>query len=64
MRIVVLISGNGSNLQALIDACEAGRVQGQLVGVLSNRADAYGLVRAKESGIATPDPRQQSLHQS
>ncbi len=53
MRIVVLISGNGSNLQALIDACEAGRVQGQLVGVLSNRADAYGLVRAKESGIAT-----------
>lgn len=53
MRIVVLISGNGSNLQALIDACEAGRVQGQLVGVLSNRADAYGLVRAKEAGIAT-----------
>lgn len=53
MRIVVLISGNGSNLQALINACEAGRVQGQLVGVLSNRADAYGLVRAQKAGIAT-----------
>ena len=43
MRFAVLISGNGSNLQALIDACQAGRIQGELVGVVSNRADAFGL---------------------
>jgi len=38
MRIAVLISGNGSNLQALIDACKAGRVAGELVGVISNKS--------------------------
>lgn len=53
MRFVVLISGNGSNLQALIDACASGRIKGQLVGVLSNKAEAYGLVRAKQAGIPT-----------
>ncbi len=53
MRFAVLISGNGSNLQALIDACQAGRIQGELVGVVSNRADAFGLERAKAAGIAT-----------
>ncbi len=51
MRLVVLISGNGSNLQAIIDACQAGRIRGTLVGVLSNRADAYGLQRAADAGI-------------
>lgn len=51
MRIAVLISGKGSNLQALIDACTAGQVQGQIVGVVSNRADAYGLQRAAEAAI-------------
>lgn len=51
MRLVVLISGNGSNLQAIIDACQAGRICGTLVGVLSNRADAYGLQRAADAGI-------------
>jgi phosphoribosylglycinamide formyltransferase 1 len=53
MRFAVLISGSGSNLQALIDACAAGRIQGELVGVVSNRADAFGLERAKAAGIAT-----------
>lgn len=50
-NIVVLISGNGSNLQAIIDACERGRVQGKVVGVISNKADVYGLERAKNHNI-------------
>ena len=53
MNIVVLISGSGSNLQAIIDACKARHIKGQVVGVLSNKADAYGLVRAQQAGIAT-----------
>ena len=53
MRFAVLVSGNGSNLQALMDACAAGRIQGELVGVLSNRPDAFALERAKAAGIAT-----------
>lgn len=53
LNIVVLISGSGSNLQAIIDAITAGRLKARIVGVLSNKADAYGLVRAKQAGIAT-----------
>lgn len=53
MRFAVLVSGNGSNLQALMDACAAGRIQGKLVGVLSNRPDAFALERAREAGVAT-----------
>lgn len=53
MKIVVLISGSGSNLQAIIDACQSRHIAGQIVGVLSNKADAYGLVRAQQAGIAT-----------
>lgn len=53
MRIAVLISGSGSNLQALIDACEAGRIPGTIVEVISNRKAAYGLVRAANAGIPT-----------
>lgn len=49
--IVVLISGSGSNLQAIIDQCEAGKIDGQVVAVISNKADAYGLERAKNAGI-------------
>jgi phosphoribosylglycinamide formyltransferase-1 len=52
-RIVVLISGQGRNLQALLQACADGRVDGRIVGVISNRADAVGLVRAREAGVAT-----------
>lgn len=52
-RIVVLISGSGTNLQAIIDACKSPDYPGQVVGVLSNKADAYGLERAANDGIAT-----------
>ena len=52
-RIVVLISGSGSNLQAIIDACNAGFIEGRIKAVISNKADAFGLERAKRAGIAT-----------
>ncbi|WP_072930330.1 phosphoribosylglycinamide formyltransferase [Nissabacter archeti] len=50
-KIVVLVSGQGSNLQALIDACQQGRLHASLAAVFSNKADAYGLERAREAGI-------------
>ncbi|MBJ3815100.1 phosphoribosylglycinamide formyltransferase [Shimwellia pseudoproteus] len=58
-RIVVLISGNGSNLQAIIDACQQGKVAGHVCAVFSNKADAYGLQRAEIAGIPgyVVDPR-------
>lgn len=49
--VTVLISGNGSNLQALIDARKGGRLQLVQLQVISNRADAYGLERARRAGI-------------
>lgn len=52
-RIVVLVSGSGSNLQALLDGCTAGTIDGDIVGVVSNRIDAYGLVRADAVGVDT-----------
>lgn len=51
--IVVLISGSGSNLQALIDAVNDGRMSGRISAVISNRSDAYGLERAAKAGIET-----------
>ncbi|NYU11401.1 phosphoribosylglycinamide formyltransferase [Enterobacteriaceae bacterium CCUG 67584] len=51
-NIVVLISGNGSNLQAIIDACKQKKINGTLRAVFSNKADAYGLERARLAGIA------------
>jgi formyltetrahydrofolate-dependent phosphoribosylglycinamide formyltransferase len=51
--LAVLISGNGSNLQAIIDACAAGGLPAQVVQVISNHAGAFGLVRAERAGIAT-----------
>lgn len=50
-RVVVLISGNGSNLQALIDARQAGQMSVDLVAVISNRPAARGLVRAQQAGV-------------
>ena len=50
-RIGVLISGGGTNLQALIDACEKGEINGEIAVVLSNKEDAFGLERARKAGI-------------
>ncbi|GAA0197806.1 phosphoribosylglycinamide formyltransferase [Kangiella japonica] len=52
-RIVVLISGSGSNLQALIDAAEMGGINGHIVAVISNKPDVYGLTRAQNAKIPT-----------
>jgi phosphoribosylglycinamide formyltransferase 1 len=52
-RVGVLISGRGSNLASLIEASRAPDYPAEIVLVLSNKADAYGLVRAQEAGIAT-----------
>jgi phosphoribosylglycinamide formyltransferase-1 len=49
----VLISGGGTNLQAIIDAIEAKKLDAKIEIVLSNKADAYGLVRAKKHELAT-----------
>jgi phosphoribosylglycinamide formyltransferase-1 len=50
-RIVVLISGNGRNLQAIIDGCASGAINGDIVGVIANKPDAYGLSRARNADI-------------
>ncbi|MBR3978391.1 MAG: phosphoribosylglycinamide formyltransferase [Oscillospiraceae bacterium] len=53
-RIAVLVSGGGTNLQALIDAQNSGRLcSGEIKLVIANNADAYALTRAKTAGIAT-----------
>jgi phosphoribosylglycinamide formyltransferase 1 len=52
-RLGVLISGRGSNLQALIDAVRDGRLHATIAVVISNRADAAGLARARQAGIET-----------
>ena len=51
--IAVLISGSGSNLQSLIEACSKPEFPAKIVTVISNKADAYGLERAKQAGIET-----------
>lgn len=50
-RIAVLISGSGSNLQAIIDATQSGRIDGDIVAVISNKAGVYGLERAANADI-------------
>ena len=50
-NIGVLISGSGSNLQAIIDACAAGKIKARVACVISNKEDAYGLERARLAGI-------------
>lgn len=52
-RVVVLVSGSGTLLQSLLDACLAGDVEAEVVAVGSDRADAYGLERAHLAGIPT-----------
>ena len=53
LRVVVLISGNGSNLQAIIDASKKDPGLYEVVAVISNREDAYGLERADQAGISS-----------
>ncbi len=52
VRIGVLLSGNGTNLQAIIDCCAAGEIDGEVVCVISNKASAFGLERARKHDIA------------
>jgi phosphoribosylglycinamide formyltransferase-1 len=50
-RLVVMVSGNGSNLQAVLDACADGRINGRVVAVVSNKADVFALQRAADAGV-------------
>ena len=52
-KIVVLISGSGTNLQAIIDKCKSKYIQAEIVCVISNNPKAFGLERAKSAGIRT-----------
>jgi formyltetrahydrofolate-dependent phosphoribosylglycinamide formyltransferase len=51
IRLVVLLSGHGSNLQAILDACANGALPAQVVAVISNKSNAYGLERARHANI-------------
>ena len=53
LKIGVLISGSGTNLQALIDAIDAGTLNAQIVIVISSKPEAKGLLRAQKAGIQT-----------
>lgn len=52
-KMVVLVSGRGTNLQAIIDAIKERKIDGKIVAVISNRKKAYALERAKREGIPT-----------
>ena len=52
-RIVVLISGSGTNLQAILDAAQIGEIDAEISLVVSNRKAAFGLIRAEQSGVPT-----------
>ncbi len=51
LRLGVLVSGSGTNLQSIINACEAGKIDAEVAVVISNRAEAFGLERARKHGI-------------
>jgi len=53
LKLVVLISGSGTNLQAIIDAIDSGKLNAEIKLVISNKSDVYGLLRAKEHNIKT-----------
>ncbi|KTF05858.1 phosphoribosylglycinamide formyltransferase, partial [marine sediment metagenome] len=50
LRIAVLVSGSGSNLQVLINAVQQKALPIEIIGVISNREDAYAITRAKDAG--------------
>ena len=52
-KLGILISGRGSNMMAIVTACEAGTVPAEVAVVISNRADAPGIAWARERGLAT-----------
>ena len=52
-RLAVFVSGNGSNLQAVLDACSGRRLAATVAVVVSNNPDAYALVRARQAGVPT-----------
>ena len=58
-RLVVMVSGSGTNLQAVIDACRDGRINAKVAGVISSKPGAYALKRAEDAGIpfAVINPR-------
>lgn len=49
--LVVMVSGNGTNLQAILDACAAKQIPASVVAVFSDKAEAYGLTRARQAGV-------------
>lgn len=51
LKVGVLVSGSGTNLQAIIDAADAGKINVEVVMVVASRPEAYGLVRAEQAGI-------------
>ena len=51
LKIGVLVSGSGSNLQSILDACARGELPARVVCVISNKADAFALERARKAGI-------------
>jgi len=51
LRLVVLVSGSGSNLQAIIDGCASGSIHAEVAAVISNRPEVRGLERARQAGI-------------
>jgi phosphoribosylglycinamide formyltransferase 1 len=53
IRLAVLISGNGTTLQNLLDRIAAGRLRARVVLVVSNKAEVFGLVRASQAGVPT-----------
>jgi formyltetrahydrofolate-dependent phosphoribosylglycinamide formyltransferase len=62
ISLVVLISGYGSNLQAILDACASGVLPARVTGVISNKKEAYGLERARQAGVPgvyKPKPKEQ-----
>jgi len=52
-KIVVMVSGGGTNLQGIIDSISAGHIQGKIIGVISDKPGVYALERAKKAGIPT-----------
>jgi phosphoribosylglycinamide formyltransferase-1 len=68
IKMAVLVSGRGSNLQAIIDGIQAGEINGEIIAVISDKREAYALRRAERAGIRTivieespPEAFQQAL---